>query len=1530
MNCSKCKAEIPDKFKFCPECGASASVASRASDMEQDGSAGDRPTLQAMPLADGPSSGDLKTKQGPGEGGDSERSAIEEIPLSANYELLEELGRGGFAKVWKARDKKLGRMVAVKRLLAERSQGAGGELARARFRREAQAIAQIKHRNIVEIYDVGRDADGDYLVIELVQGGSLRDLLKQKGLIPEAQTVELIKGVAKGLACAHKKNLVHRDIKPANILLAKEGEELVPKIVDFGLARVGSESDLSLSGYGMGTPYYMPPEQRRDAKNVNHTADIYALGKTFYEMLTEEVPDQVDPDKMPAHLAPIILRCVKNNPEERYFSADEFLTDLERSGSGKISRGAGAPAAVNLCPSCGVDNSAAAEYCGNCGAGLTRNCPECDRKNSVHQAFCVGCGTDVAGFLKWAEAWPRMEKQRLEKRWSRIQKEFELLPQGVRLPGNKGRKLLEKTSQLHAEAVRKSDQMAAFERQAAAASERRDWTSLESALKGYLDLNPDDENAAAQLAAAQKQIDEAAWRNAEAKANRSLAANDFGVAAEAYAGYLKTQAQGCHADEARRQLKEAQRGVEGETWRLALAQAEEHLRAKAFGQACDDVQRYLKDYPNGEFAAEAGKQQAIIQTAWENEWERQSASWVKKGLATEAVAFGEKLIARFPDASALRVKMDALKVAAWEQREAGEWRNAVATAKADAERGSWTGSVHAWQAYLALGAHGPLRHAEEAERHLAAAKVGWLKEWNRLFEKCARRGREADALAMGDEIDKLFPDDVEMRNLAAGLEARIDELRAMQRERKARIRRVAKTLLWLLPFASIWWWLGSCDRKHNDAVWRQAESKAKAGRCQDAIDALENGRARSVFLIRKPRPRAEWLAGAQRERRMAAEEDFETLIVALGDGARGVERHAEAEWKTAQAEAAQAENQVAGSEARNERYAAALASLRAAIAKAQPAMGLSLDLGGGTTMDLVWIPPGSFKMGSPAEEEGRLDDEGPVRRVNIRRGFWMGKTEVTQAQYEQVMGDNPSKFNDRRPKAPVESVTWDAAKAFCRKLNPRIVPGTGTAGDMLTLRDLQVRLPTEAEWEYACRAGTRTPYCFGVELRHDLAKFKGQNTQYVGLCPPNAWGLHDMHGNVAEWCEDVYHGSYSGAPADGSAWLIPAGDNRRVLRGGSWSHGPLGCRSASRIKGDSQDAFCDVGIRVVLEVPPSGGTTPASPATMPSSPTNQVSATAIPAASGGADDSMKRAAEEWARRQESPTQDTKPVAQVSQRSAQKTTEPSGWLSVFARDPIQAQTPKYPDLSGRRPFTNSLGMVFRPVQGLPNVFFSQWETRIQDFQLFIQETNLFWRQNAENSENRGVYAAANVTWEAATQFCEWLTRRERGKNVIGPNQRYRLPADWEWSVAVGLHEPREGSPQSKHQRILDVYPWDGGRGRWPPPARAGHLNPEDGPTPGETTPVGSYAVGANGLYDMSGNVWEWCRDFYNGQSGKHVLRGAGYLNLNKSDYLSSTRSKVLIQGSTQCYIGFRAVLAQDDSGAERLAPAANEAQGAVRL
>jgi formylglycine-generating enzyme required for sulfatase activity len=249
--------------------------------------------------------------------------------------------------------------------------------------------------------------------------------------------------------------------------------------------------------------------------------------------------------------------------------------------------------------------------------------------------------------------------------------------------------------------------------------------------------------------------------------------------------------------------------------------------------------------------------------------------------------------------------------------------------------------------------------------------------------------------------------------------------------------------------------------------------------------------------------------------------------------------------------------------------------------------GYREDLGGGVALTMVKIAAGSFLMGSPEDEPERSEAEGPQHQVTLG-SFFMAQTLITQAQWRAVAGwqkvgrdlePEPSKFKGAN--RPVEQVSWFDALEFCCRLGQRTGQRYG--------------LPSEAQWEYACRAGSTTPFHFGGTLTPELASYKAnyvygnvpkgtcrEQTIDVASFPANGWGLHDMHGNVWEWCEDHWHDSYHFAPGDDQPWLIPAAADGqpRLLRGGSWNNDPRNCRSAFRGYGHPVNRDFSLGFRV--------------------------------------------------------------------------------------------------------------------------------------------------------------------------------------------------------------------------------------------------------------------------------------------------------------------------------------------------------------
>ncbi len=245
-----------------------------------------------------------------------------------------------------------------------------------------------------------------------------------------------------------------------------------------------------------------------------------------------------------------------------------------------------------------------------------------------------------------------------------------------------------------------------------------------------------------------------------------------------------------------------------------------------------------------------------------------------------------------------------------------------------------------------------------------------------------------------------------------------------------------------------------------------------------------------------------------------------------------------------------------------------------------PSKTLAVDLGGGMKMEMIPIPAGEFMMGSPDSDNYAIEDEKPQHRVRITKPFYLGKYLVTQEQWQAVMGNKPSRF--KSPKNPVEEVSWDDCQKFLKKLNDKVggppspQPSPGGRGEF--------RLPTEAQCEYACRAGSTTRYCFGHEQSR-LGEYawygenSGGKTHPVGEKKPNAWGLYDMQGNTWKWCADWYDKDYyAHAPTDDPPG--PATGSCRVLRGGGWHSPARRCRSAYRLYYGPGGGDDDISLRV--------------------------------------------------------------------------------------------------------------------------------------------------------------------------------------------------------------------------------------------------------------------------------------------------------------------------------------------------------------
>jgi serine/threonine protein kinase len=309
---------------------------------------------------------------------------MEIVDLSTRYTEESVLGKGGFGEVILATDTRLGRKVAIKRI---QGKAARSKKAVQRFLTEAKSIAGLNHNNIVQIYDYGRATDGPFLIMECVQGGSLLDLCR-KGPIELDEAVSIFSQVCDGLAKAHAENIIHRDIKPANILMTEDG---VPKLTDFGLAKDDtSNTGMTMEGAVIGTPDFMPPEQRQGAELTDHRSDLWSLAATFYQMLTGKSPKVINITSLPPKLQSVVTKALEESKDERFQSAMEMREAILQAHSGKMdtSRSLG----EGECPECATRNPPDRKFCRECSVKLQVSCLKCEQDMAIWDKGCGECG----------------------------------------------------------------------------------------------------------------------------------------------------------------------------------------------------------------------------------------------------------------------------------------------------------------------------------------------------------------------------------------------------------------------------------------------------------------------------------------------------------------------------------------------------------------------------------------------------------------------------------------------------------------------------------------------------------------------------------------------------------------------------------------------------------------------------------------------------------------------------------------------------------------------------------------------------------------------------------------------------------------------------------------------------------------------------------------------------------------------------------------------------------------------------------
>jgi formylglycine-generating enzyme required for sulfatase activity/serine/threonine protein kinase len=1153
-----------------------------------------------------------------------------------DYRIVDFIGAGGMGEVYVAEHTHLRKAYALK-ILPEKLANDPGFVGR--FHEGARVMAQLTHPGIVEVHYMGESEGRYFLVMDYVTGPAgkplnLHDYLhtQPEGRVPQAQARTWAIQIAEALAYVHGKGVVHRDLKPANVLIDKNRNA---KLTDFGLAKAIGEQFIrsqaqeiaggppsaegcglstapirdSLSGPTMprpaspdepptratsilGTYDYMAPEQRGEfGGRIDQRTDIYSFGVLLYRLLTGHRPMAFD--KPPSQAVPglskkwdaITTRCLAQSPDARYPSADALLNDLRKIGrkarwplvaAGVVGAGVVAALVVNALnqPRPSVD------------PGVIQKRAE-SAWNRVKDIEVPPAYLDDARgkFQTVQAALKELRYSDADKACGSLEKTCDTLLdlRNLRELAKHANDMAE-ASKTAAETQRANDyarphwgKAVELMSQATAAFERGDLANARSLWGEARAKFGEAANAAKIVTAsiakaedARKEADRAekAARTAGAEVlartiwdgakSRALAANSAfqnSKYGDAEAGWL-----------AARDEFERASAVAGKITGEQKAALDAKAKAETAKQVADAKYAALnarRDYDTAiqsVKAAETAFSAGDFSVA-ENAWLKAAEDFGKaKGIAVQSC-------------DAAMAARDDLSKPAKEARDAGA--KVLAPLLYETAKGSSDAAQRAFDKGEFLGAQAAWRESKDNYEKARDESATAVKKAEEDYTKEALKPETADLKSYAkqdfDQIDKTAS----------------DAKTAAEPPRKKSLYEDATRLLQTA--------LGKArDAKHryedevaagkdafDDKDYGAAERHAKA-----ALEILPDGKVAKDILASISPPSLSVTAlldgreyrGARITVDGAVRAETTPAVLTLD---RGRKYEIEVSIPPDANKTYTSESRtIRTDEPGPQEFPATLVTAAVTpptpqppppVDVAAPPKDITLDLGGEVLLRAVLIPAGKFRMGSPGQEQGRNHDEGPQRDVTIAKPFYLQVTEVTQQQFETVMGINMSAF--RGPTNPVENVSWYEAVSFCRK----VTQVTGRT----------VRLPTEAEWEYACRAGKTTRFHFGEDraLLGDHAWHilnSDGRTHPVGKKKPNPLGLYDMHGNVWEWCSDWYSDkTYIGAASTDPQG--PASGTDRVIRGGSWFCQPDVPRSASRFKLWPISRFFNVGFRVLVE-----------------------------------------------------------------------------------------------------------------------------------------------------------------------------------------------------------------------------------------------------------------------------------------------------------------------------------------------------------
>ncbi|MBI3408861.1 MAG: SUMF1/EgtB/PvdO family nonheme iron enzyme [Planctomycetes bacterium] len=1147
-----------------------------------------RPLPQTETLAESGKSTDARI---------SPRDAVTNI---SGYEILGELGRGGMGVVYKARQLRLNRIVALKMILAG---GHAGPAELERFRIESESVAQLQHPNIVQIHEIA-DHDGlPYFSLEFCPQGSLARKLSGTPL-PPAEAARLVETLAHGVEAAHQKNIIHRDLKPANVLLAEDG---TPKITDFGLAKKLEDEDYTATGAVLGTPSYMAPEQAAGkTKEIGPAADIYALGAILYECLTGRPPfkgatkfetiqqalaeDPVPPSrlvlKLPRDLETICLKCLNKEPGQRYGSADALAKDLARFLAGEpiLARPTSAferalkwvrrrpvtaalSAAVVLVSALGL------------AAGVAIRVQAVEQKNATHAAGLVqrllsvdtplvpGVLNEMAEYRHWANP--------------QLRQEFEQAAANSRPKLHASLALLQvddgQADYLYERFLDAWPQEVAVIRDALASHKEKYvaklWSVVEQPVKGK-----ESQGLRAACALAAYDPDDSRWNKISGSVVEQLIADPVNLSfwieglrlvriklLPRLVGIFKNRQEGRTAERSlATNILADYAANEPEVLADLLMDAE----AKEFGLLYPFLAKH-GDRALAFLRAELDKKRAAQAVSAKDVFKKKDAISADDPKVTAAggLAMSAKVfeVAMQADAT-YRIGMSSKEVDSFLVVQDSSGKELAS----DDDSGGYLDSLLEFR----------------------PPKTDSYKVWAAALPNAQTKASGAFVLTI-TEVAAPSP----KQNVAS------------------RQANAAVALLRMNQSAEIWPLLKhSLDPSVRSwLIHRLGPQGLDAGAIIKQLDDEEDVTAKRALILSLGEFGE---AGLSPDQRQALTTKLQGIYLTAADPGL----HAASEWLLRKWEQLTWLKQVNEEWANNkeqrekrlEGIKKQLASPKASASAPREPLALGADAtrlaqwyvnGQGQTMVVI---PGSveFVMGSPPTEEGREVDEGQHKSM-IGRTFALAATSVTLEQYRRFEKGYqlPLKFT-RTADLPVVGIDWYRAAKYCNWLSEQEGIAEDqwcyeTQGQMTKLRANYLsltgyRLPTEAEMEFATRAGALTARYYGEteELLSYYAWYQKNSqdqTWPVAILKPNEFGLFDVLGNACTWCQESFH-QYLGVKGDQAVEdkediLTVSPTALRVMRGGAYRALGSVVRSASRFGQTPRDRSAAWSIRPARTLP---------------------------------------------------------------------------------------------------------------------------------------------------------------------------------------------------------------------------------------------------------------------------------------------------------------------------------------------------------